>query len=116
MNKAEALEASIAHWEENARARVPSDASLGVTNCALCKLYHDNFCQGCPVYEETGKDRCSGTPFQRAYRLLCVWRSEDRLDAVGRRAEEFRAAAQEEVDFLKSLRPVKVSIWRRLLG
>lgn len=102
MTKSEALEASILHWQENVAAEWPEDVRMGQASCALCSLFFDQCCEGCPVMRRTGysNSRCSGTPYIGASYALFVWR-ETRSDAA---RDDFRKRAQVEVDFLISLR------------
>ncbi len=44
-----ALQASIAHWEENSLAESPVQELTSADACALCELFMDNDCSGCPV-------------------------------------------------------------------
>ena len=98
----EALEASIQHWRDNVSADRVEDSSTGEEACALCKAFaDDDDCQGCPVAEATGRPNCSGSPYYNAYEARCVWNTVN--TPVNRDA--FRAAAQEELNFLISLRP-----------
>jgi hypothetical protein len=99
---AEALEKSIKHWENNAEAERPKDASTRGADCALCGLFYIEGCEGCPVYHRTGgEEECSDTPYYQA--LYCFKRWERYPDDQTSR-DYFRAAASEEVKFLKSLR------------
>lgn len=90
---AEALELSIKHWEENAAVQNLSDAKVSSRQCALCEKFFDYACDGCPVYKRTGHKVCSATPY---------------VETVGFKfngdLENFKIAAQKEVEFLKSLR------------
>ena len=101
-----ALKASIAKWERNAEATKTSDVVLGVSDCPLCNLFwkldRDESCVGCPIFSQ-GHFRCGGTPYDEAE--LCHSQWDDDGDAESRDA--FQAAAQAEVDFLKSLLPVE---------
>lgn len=97
---AAALEASIAHWEANAVAETPEDASVDGRDCALCELFYDERCVGCPVRAETGEIECYLTPFYEAATAKRIWGyspSDNTRDA-------FHAAARAEVEFLKGLR------------
>lgn len=90
----EALEKSIAHWEEVVRE--PKDTPFGSDHCALCGVYYDyeEGCEGCPVRIVTGEDYCRKTPFcdfEYAFEMECGEKT-------------LRNAAQAELDFLKSLR------------
>jgi len=102
-----ALDASILHWERNAVAKKPDDASCGPDDCALCDVFNDGSfetCRGCPVFERTGEALCADTPYVKAHNAYknWVWAVYDK-DAPG---AEFRALALEEAEFLRSLRPV----------
>lgn len=90
----EALEASIAKWEKNARVRNLDNAQIYSDTCALCDLFYEDDCTGCPVQRKTGLKECSGTPWVDC----CEIKNDDDI-------EGFRAAAREEVKFLKSLLP-----------
>lgn len=102
----EALEASIAHWEENERAEAPPDATLGADFCALCDEFQKNpkeggECFGCPVFEKTKAHRCQQTPYRKAAFAWKDWEC-----GLGTR-DAFRAACRAEIAFLKSLLPEK---------
>lgn len=92
---AEALELSIKHWEENVAVEKIYHARLGISSCALCVKFRTNglCCFGCPVYEESGEIGCRETPYVEAH-----------IAYVNRNLENFKIAAQKEVEFLKSLR------------
>lgn len=114
---AKALDASIRHWEENIAAEFPSEASCGSHACALCRLFHTNHakvslsCRGCPVFEHTGRAFCSETPYEEAQNARGLWASAvsegDTLKEIEAKREAFRKAAQDELDFLKSLQDSK---------
>lgn len=95
-----ALNASIAHWQDNASADSPGAAKVSSEDCALCSLFFNRDCKGCPVSNFTGATACDGTPYYGAYSLWRQWEnrgvnSEDR----------FRSAAVDMVIFLKALLP-----------
>lgn len=94
-----ALKASIQHWDDNAQAETPGEASADADDCALCGLYLKRDCSGCPVAEKTGKECCHGSPYSAAHSALCDW--DDGTGDGG----TFRAAATAERDFLISLLP-----------
>ena len=105
--KAEALEASILHWQENLEAELPGAVRIGVENCALCSIYYDEDCEGCPVSERTTSKVCQSTPYGDALNALTGWEyTNPRSCGNTWRAarDEFRRCAQAEVDFLISLR------------
>lgn len=64
----------------------------GSDSCALCQLYLDDNCKGCPVRGRTGKRGCRGTPYDK-------WREF----ALDDESEERRQVAEEEELFLRSL-------------
>lgn len=97
-----ALKESIKHWEENVAAEKPNDASIRWLDCALCRNFFVNGdCFGCPINDITGRS-CGGTPYFDAEAALFLWRKGDGDVAL------WRTAAQAELDFLKSLRPIGV--------
>lgn len=107
MTTAQALEASIKHWEKNAAAEDPGDADTGPSACALCNkfaLQEDAsgiHCHGCPVRERTKSPGCIATPYPRARMTLEAWNIEP---TQRKRKRDFQEAAKAEVRFLKSLR------------
>ena len=63
MNKI-ALCKSIEHWYDNWEVvQTNKLPHLGAKNCALCTIYIDNDCIGCPVFESSGLPGCAGTPY-----------------------------------------------------
>jgi hypothetical protein len=88
-----ALQKSIRHWERNAAG---SFDGIGTYACALCELFYSDLCFDCPVYEKTGQSACVGTPLTGV---------NEAFEIHGPQSDEFRAAAQKEIDFLKSLLP-----------
>jgi hypothetical protein len=109
---AEALEASIKHWEELSAAQSLESVNIGSKACALCLLFNteDNRCAGCPVREKSNLRFCLGTPYSRAADALRTWNNAIDYPDHGYpkpeiAAEQFREAAREEVKFLKSLLP-----------
>lgn len=109
MKRSEALEASIQHWKELRDGDDPFEMRIGADSCGLCQKYFDsNDCVGCPVYKRTGLGECKGTPFNSAHRAWGRWRLTltHKLDDTVAKAA-FKAAADEEVKFLESLRPRK---------
>lgn len=95
-----ALKESIAHWEANVAAETLGDVRLGCAHCALCQEFPGLDCAGCPVAAATGDCDCEGSPYDQAVRAYRRWRS-----LGGEHRTEWRAAAQAEVDFLRSLLP-----------
>jgi len=94
-----ALKASIEKWERNAVAETPDGYLIGPESCALCRLFHDSGCHGCPVRGRTGRVGCLGTPYFAASKAQWGWR------LGGSTPDEAHTAAREEVAFLKSLLP-----------
>ena len=105
----EALEDSIQHWDENARAEKPEDASIAADDCALCDLFWDydcdDPCDGCPVRNVTARELCHNTPYVEAMHAFEEWRyGAGTAEEFRAAAEDFRAAAAKMRDFLISLR------------
>lgn len=84
-----ALRESIRHWRANAFGAFEG---IGSSSCALCELYLQNICEGCPVAAFTGEPGCVDTPHRSAaYAASTIFRPD------------FRGAAREELDFLEML-------------
>lgn len=98
----EALKASIAKWERNAEAERPDDVLIGARDCPLCRIFHwafgGNDCKGCPIYD-AGHHGCEKTPYAAADTAFEEWQYGNG------KLSDFRAAARDEVSFLKSLLP-----------
>lgn len=59
----EALMMSISHWQENlCKTKNKILPNLQADDCALCLLYDENDCKGCPIALE-GFRHCIGTPY-----------------------------------------------------
>jgi hypothetical protein len=108
----EALEKSIAHWEDNVAADRPSHVYLGPQCCALCDLFRFvdigglARCDGCPVFTRTQEHGCKGSPYDEADNAFDAWSDiylDDYFEAEKARLK-WRSAACAELDFLKSLR------------
>ena len=95
-----ALDASIVHWDDNARAKTPSDASIRAADCALCRAFESPPCDGCPVARRTGTADCDGSPYYRARSLFYAWAAAPTPE----NAAAFRAAATAERNFLVETR------------
>ena len=97
----EALEKSIEHWKRLSTGnRLPGEG-IGPNNCALCGMFFEKSCRGCPVKEKTSKDSCMGTPYDQ----VSVIYSNRKSDFDVYKSEEFLAAAKRELSFLESLLP-----------
>lgn len=92
-----ALKGSIAKWEGIAAGACED---LGAINCPLCQAFMMKHpfgsCAGCPIMERTGQPVCRDTPYEHFISI-------DRPNK--KRGKNYFAAAQAEVDFLKSLLP-----------
>jgi len=105
--KSEALEASILLWQENVKAETLGEVQVGADACDLCSLYYCNVdCEGCPVADK-GAPGCVGSPYMAArdtlYSLARRVSLNDKPAWLAAR-DAFHKAAQDEVDFLISLR------------
>ena len=97
----EALEASIAHWEEIVTLENVRNIRMGSASCALCEMFdNDEHCTGCPVSESTNQAECHGTPFGSVYRAWDDWMYAVRMNYSVKIVEafisKFRKAAQSE--------------------
>ena len=108
-----ALKKSIQHWESIAEG---IGISRGCDTCALCRMhhcdcngkgYHDNCCNGCPVYEETGADCCVNSPYKKWHKHRITKHPNARSGFAHGFAlcKTCKEIAWEEVAFLKSLLP-----------
>lgn len=97
-----ALNGSIKKWE-----RVLSEGTDGTNwmDCPLCLLFWEKNCNGCPVRDRTGRPICQGSPFEQYAdaRDAVDGDGVDEMD-IGEEPSVI-AAAQAELDFLKSLLP-----------
>lgn len=109
MIKSEALEASILHWQDNVKAETPDKVQILADQCALCELYLSGDCEDCPV-ADAGMPGCHESPYTAARDAYTSWKySTTPINSPAWLAarDEFRKAAQAEVDFLISLREMK---------
>lgn len=90
-----ALRASIRHWELMRDDPHGPERPTG-DMCALCNLFLDKECAGCPVAQRAGHLMCKGTPYHYAHWLFYTIPLPD---------ADWRRAAQAEIKFLKSLLP-----------
>lgn len=58
------LQQSIAKWQSIVDGTGSDD---GIRDCALCAIYVNNKCRGCPVFEKTKHIRCGLTPYDTWY-------------------------------------------------
>ena len=93
-----ALKESIAHWERNATGKFDG---MGPEHCNLCQLFIGDRCEGCPVFESTERPFCIDTP----YEALDVLFDEIEFSIGSETSPDFKALAQDELAFLKSLLP-----------
>lgn len=95
----QALKESIAHWERMRDGDAYGGEEPTDLHCALCQLFNNENtsdvyrCEDCPIYEDTGRKFCSGTPYIKAQRL---WATDN---------PKFPKEAQKMIDYLKSLLP-----------
>jgi len=103
-----ALKESIEHWRRVASGTMKPGESVGAPHCALCLAFNHTHaghiaCEGCPVFERTGKQGCVGSPFDPFEENL-DWMDESEfsrwLDT-----QEARTLAAAELAFLESLLP-----------
>ena len=58
-----AIEKSILHWQRIAFGYREVGEGITPEDCACCKLYFNNFCEDCPIFEYTGEAYCANTPY-----------------------------------------------------
>ena len=88
-----ALLKSIEHWKENETVSV-REARVSSNSCALCHLFANRDCIGCPVHAFTGHKDCAESPWRNALRAAYVCDQS-----------AFSRAAAAERQFLESLLP-----------
>lgn len=88
----DALIKSIQKWQDIVDGK-NTDGPYS-TNCPLCEVFYGDYCNGCPVMEKTGREFCRDTPYDDAWNAWCNRESDP---------EKYIEAANEELDFLKSL-------------
>jgi hypothetical protein len=97
IEQTEALWKSAEHWLWDNCLGSLSDHSISETACACCNLWHDPFCEGCPISQYTKKVDCGDTFYDLA---------ASRMEAVSLADEyepAFLEAAEAEYRFLVSL-------------
>lgn len=106
----DALRASIAKWRGIV---LGTERDEGHHNCALCATFLNRddarpggMCAGCPVMLRTGVARCDGSPYETAW-----VKHAGALTSGFAVTDAARAAAQDEVDFLRSLLPQDDPDW-----
>ena len=103
MTTAQALKQSIAHWQRMLKLSVEDIRNNKeeplAPNCALCSLYIDGDCEGCPVKNKTGYVLCRKTPYKEAADLYYAI-----YKCTSRALKTFHKAVQKEIDFLGSLK------------
>lgn len=98
------LEVSIKKWEDNVNWLVDNipPPYYGADNCGLCLVYFtedsdEDDCQGCPVFAHTRRIGCMGSPYEEYMKELST--KEPNIELL-------RIHANEELEFLKSLRKI----------
>jgi len=94
----EALEESIAHWERM-KADIRCGENPSTDYCACCSLgWGAARCSTkCPIRAYAGRGWCARTPYERAAELWSEYRAGASVE------DQWRAAAQKEIDFLKTV-------------
>jgi hypothetical protein len=114
MTGKEALSASIQKWEfilENLKPDTVTEVigDGGTDSCGLCDKFQyaaERACETCPVKLASGKTYCGGTPFVKYWRvtekMLNLLHAKKPVSKALIKSQ--RAAATEELEFLKSLK------------
>lgn len=112
-----AFDCAIEHWEQLATATLEElskafrnrRVSIGYERCALCIRYQKpreaEPCRLCPVAIEAGG--CLNTPYESAHYEWRLLHRIYRTPAAPAQCEAFQEAAQDEAEFLKSLRTTR---------
>lgn len=101
-----ALEESIEHWNRLANAPdalAAIEEGISGENCALCTVYAEDRCSGCPVANHTGFIECRNSPYFDARRIFNDMRfivKEKRGPAHGEHVDAFTECAGKELKFL----------------
>jgi hypothetical protein len=96
-----ALHGSIKKWEAIVAGTGVDD---GIHNCPLCVLFWRNNCAGCPVAESSNDISCNNTPYKTAWTQAVDPYGSVVLPFSAKTTQQ-KAAAKEELSFLKSLLP-----------
>jgi len=60
----EAWDISIAKWRYLSEHEMSPAANDGaISTCGLCKMFFRHGCDGCPIFKDTSRPSCSGTPY-----------------------------------------------------
>lgn len=96
----DALKQSITHWEH---IRDGLEHSYGSADCALCELYYEIKCEGCPVQVHTKISRCDDTPYVQFTSHRKLLHGDKKGILSDEWCETCERLAHEEVVFLGSL-------------
>ncbi len=99
MTTAEALQASVKHWQRLAAGKAGPKETVFSKDCPLCEKFLmrrrvEKQCVGCPIFERTGAKYCNLSP----------WVEASEATYAGYNTKVFKAAAGKMVLFLKSLK------------
>lgn len=96
--------------------RIPAPEYLGRAGCALCVLYYNHACRGCPVNEYAGTLFCEGTPINPtpSEERSSLYDVVDELDEIHEYGldkpkkekklhAKFRKMAKHEAEFLSNI-------------
>lgn len=104
INKIIHLAHSIARWE------IVSSGfdNLMIESCKLCNIYdtNDNDCNGCPVFEDTNRCCCEGTPYDDWWEYAYTNKMGYGTDSTGKLNEiddKYVSLALLELNYLKRL-------------
>lgn len=94
---------------ENKWGRVLSGEGVdnGTGNCALCNEHHHfcKFCDGCPIYDQTGRTQCNDTPIQEWYRHHNEHHTDKKVGLVPPlkiECDECKSLVEEIIKYLKT--------------
>jgi hypothetical protein len=101
---AETLKALKGSIEKHENILDGSERDEGTKNCPLCQLFHNDRCEGCPIFEKTGFQGCEGTPYEDWDEHQDEAHSGDNTV----QCEECERLVKLEIEFLKSLIPISI--------
>lgn len=100
-----ALVRSIKHWAKNEQVLQSWEPDIGPDDCALCDLFYDWDCRGCPIRIATGLEYCEGSPYRKTHFAIADWRDANPDDFLSqwRAREKFKNRARDMRQFLEGL-------------
>lgn len=67
-----AIEGAVERFNNMAMGCIPVTGNLGRNKCGLCNMHWMGDCVECPVFKETGRKGCRGTPYATIHTMQRV--------------------------------------------